>query len=44
MENNQNKKEYSEEECHLLYPNANDDMLCGIRYGVVLKPLICSEC
>ena len=44
MENNQNPKEYNPEECHKLYPNANEDYLCGIRYGVVLNPQICSEC
>ena len=35
MDNNQNPKEYCPDECHLLYPNADEKLLCGIRYGVV---------
>ena len=44
MENNQIPKLYSPEECHHLYPNADEKLLCGIGYGVVMMPLICSEC
>ena len=38
MENYQNPKEYHPEECHLLYPNANEELLCGIGFGVVVNP------
>ena len=44
MKKNQNPKEYNPEECHHLYPNADEKLLCGIGFGVVLNPYICSGC
>jgi len=38
MKKNQNPKEYSPDECQDFYPNANEELLCGIRFGVVLNP------
>ena len=44
MKKNQNPKEYCSDECLDFYPNADEKLLCGIGFGVVVNPYICSGC